>query len=356
MVGILARHKILVAVIAVVLLATAGIATARAVGPLMATVTGVVDGDTIDVTYRGKDSRVRLLNVDTPETVDPDEPMQCLGPEATAFLEGMLPPGTRVELQHDKERHDQYGRELAGVFLDDTLVNAQIAREGLGIAVVYPPNDRFYDEVLAAQNEAEATGHGLYSTEIDCTIPAQVAAFEETAEQAETFVALSEDASIGRLDRYGAKTAAAIAAGHTLLGVLNGDDDRRPLLAYTAGYLTGKTRDVSRAVERLTANAQTLEDRRVAEVRRVEELLERQRVEREERAAREAARQVEEARQRAEEEARRQAEAEAARQRSVARAPSSASSSGSSSSGRTSTSAPCRRYAPGGKTWTPMPC
>ncbi|TRW43235.1 thermonuclease family protein [Georgenia yuyongxinii] len=353
MVGILARHKYLVVVAALALWVSGG--TACAVSPLMATVTGVVDGDTIDVTYRGDDVRVRLLNIDTPETVDPDEPVQCLGPEATAFLEEMLPPGTRVELQHDKERHDQYGRELAGVFLDGTLVNAEIAREGLGIAVKFPPNERFYDEVLAAERDAGAVGRGLNSTDIDCTIPAQIAVFEETAENAENLVALAQGADLDHLDRYGAETAAAIAAGHALLGLLNDDDDGWPFVAYTAGYLTGKASDVSRAVGKLSTNAETIETHRVAEVRRLEEL-ERQRIEAERRAAEEAARQAAEAQRRAEEEARRQAEAEAARQRSVARAPSSASSSGSSSSGRTSTSAPCRRYAPGGKTWTPMPC
>src|SRR5699024_6666111 len=88
-----------------------------------ATVTHVVDGDTIDVEYDGQEARVRLLNVDTPETVDPDVDPECMGPEATEFLEEMLPAGTSVELQPDEELHDRYGRYLAGVYLDGTLVN-----------------------------------------------------------------------------------------------------------------------------------------------------------------------------------------------------------------------------------------
>lgn len=104
----------------------------------------VVDGDTIVVDYDGTDHRVRLLNVDTPETVQPGQPVQCLGPEATAFLRDRLPVGAPVVLRFDEERLDRYDRELAGVFdAEDALVNAKIARAGLGVAVLYEPNRRF---------------------------------------------------------------------------------------------------------------------------------------------------------------------------------------------------------------------
>ena len=53
----------------------------------------------------------------------------------TALLEELLPPGTVVGLEYDQERTDRYDRTLAGVFLEDgTLVNAEIARQGLGCA------------------------------------------------------------------------------------------------------------------------------------------------------------------------------------------------------------------------------
>ena len=143
-------HKIL-AVGATAGLVVGGVAVVgAAAGPATATVTRVVDGDTIDVSYGGSEARVRLLNVDTPETVDPNEPVECLGPEATDFLQELLPIGSVVKLQYDQTRYDRYDRELAGVFLDSRFVNAEIARAGLGVAVVYGDNDRFYDEVLAA--------------------------------------------------------------------------------------------------------------------------------------------------------------------------------------------------------------
>ena len=135
-----------------------------------ATVVRVVDGDTLVVDYDDAQHRVRLLNVDTPETVAPGQPVQCLGPEATAFLETRLPVGAPVVLRFDEDRLDRYDRELAGVFdADDVLVNAEIARAGLGVAVVHEPNRRFYAQVRDAQEEAEAHQVGRFSPTLACT-------------------------------------------------------------------------------------------------------------------------------------------------------------------------------------------
>lgn len=134
-----------------------------------AEVVRVVDGDTVDVLIDDEETRVRLLNIDTPETKDPNEPVQCLGPEATDFLTDRLPPGTPVELVYDEERTDRYDRVLAGVFESDSLVNAEIAAAGLGVPALFEPNDLFYDDVLEASENAEDEALGLFSPEIGCT-------------------------------------------------------------------------------------------------------------------------------------------------------------------------------------------
>jgi micrococcal nuclease len=79
------------------------------------TVERVVDGDTIVVNpaVSGTEN-VRLLGVDTPETVDPNEPVEPYGPEASAFTKQQL-EGERVTLIFDQERTDQYDRVLAYV-------------------------------------------------------------------------------------------------------------------------------------------------------------------------------------------------------------------------------------------------
>src|SRR5918993_2465401 len=81
------------------------------------TVERVVDGDTIEVNPAvGGTQDVRLLGVDTPETVDPNEPVQPYGPQASAFTKRQL-EGKRVTLVFDRDRTDQYDRALAYVRL-----------------------------------------------------------------------------------------------------------------------------------------------------------------------------------------------------------------------------------------------
>ena len=91
----------------------------------------VVDGDTIIVEGAGS---VRLIGVDTPETVHPNRPVEFFGKEASAFTKRLL-EGKRVRLEYDQERADRYGRTLAYVYLaDGTFVNAEIIRRGYGHA------------------------------------------------------------------------------------------------------------------------------------------------------------------------------------------------------------------------------
>ncbi|MCY1157828.1 MAG: hypothetical protein MOP51_849 [Citricoccus sp.] len=130
----------------------------------------VIDGDTIDAKVGGRTERIRLLNVDTPETKHPQEPVQCLGPEATEYLESLLAPGDRIELEYDVERTDRYDRTLAGVVKDESLVNANIAEAGLGVAVLYEPNGRFYQQALDAQERAQEADKGLHDPEVGCTL------------------------------------------------------------------------------------------------------------------------------------------------------------------------------------------
>lgn len=147
-----------------------------------ASVSRVVDGDTIDVVAEGREQRVRLLNIDTPETVDPNRDVQCLGPEASAHLATLLPVGTAIELLTDDEQVDRGGRLLAGVRLDDgRLVNAEMARAGLALPMVVGSNDRFLPEVEAANAEAVTAQRGLYDPAISCTVPGQVLEAEGAA-------------------------------------------------------------------------------------------------------------------------------------------------------------------------------
>ena len=137
------------------------------------TVIRVIDGDTIDASVNGKETRIRLLNVDTPEIGRDGMPDDCLAQDATEYLKSLLPAGAEISLEYDQERTDRYGRDLAGVFIDGTLVNAEIAREGYGVAVVFGGNDRFYPQVSAAESMARGAGRGIHELPEDCSIPQQ---------------------------------------------------------------------------------------------------------------------------------------------------------------------------------------
>lgn len=158
---------------------TIGLVTAGVVAyadNTITTVIRVIDGDTLVARVSGQETTIRLLNVDTPETKDPNEPVECLGPEASRFLEDRLPPGTKIDLQYDIDRTDQYGRTLAAVYESGSLINAEIAAHGFGLAVLFEPNRRFYEEVKLAEASARTEGEGLFDPAMGCTIPAKWAA------------------------------------------------------------------------------------------------------------------------------------------------------------------------------------
>lgn len=131
----------------------------------------VVDGDTIWVRIdepggpllAGATHKIRLLEIDTPETVDPSRPVQCGGPQATAFAERMLPVGSTVYLVADREDTDRYGRFLRYVWTaDGEFYNLQAVATGHARAVLYEPNDAYIDLLRGAEADARAAGLGLW--------------------------------------------------------------------------------------------------------------------------------------------------------------------------------------------------
>lgn len=147
--------------------ATEASAAPGSTGPLSAnaTVLFVSDGDTIGVEIDGVEERVRLIGIDTPETKKPNTPVQCFGPEATAFTESLLPDGTPLYIERDVEARDQYGRLLAYVYRadDGMFVNLQIVAQGYARPLTIPPNVAHADEFVAAARQAEATDVGLWA-------------------------------------------------------------------------------------------------------------------------------------------------------------------------------------------------
>ncbi|MFN2489549.1 MAG: thermonuclease family protein [Actinomycetota bacterium] len=144
-------------------------------GHEVATVTRVVDGDTIEVriTARaegagagaadvGRSYDVRLIGIDTPESVKPDSPVECFGREASAATEALV-DGAEVLLVKDVEETDQYGRLLRYVYLGEEMVDARLVANGYAFAYTYPPNVRHAELFVSLQHEARREHRGLWA-------------------------------------------------------------------------------------------------------------------------------------------------------------------------------------------------
>lgn len=129
--------------------------------------TRVVDGDTIEVSPQVQGAEdVRLIGVDTPEVFGGEEP--C-GPEASAFTTEQL-EGQAVGLEFDQERTDRFDRALAYVWRGDELFNETLVREGLAEVATFPPNVKYEDRFIAAENEARDAGVGLWDPAGPCAV------------------------------------------------------------------------------------------------------------------------------------------------------------------------------------------
>ena len=118
----------------------------------------VVDGDTL---LLDRNERVRLIGVDTPETVDPRRPVERFGKEASDFTKRMA-EGKNVRLEYDQDRIDRFGRTLAYVYLEDgTFLNAEIVRQGYGHAYTQFPF-KYLEEFRGYEREARESQRGLW--------------------------------------------------------------------------------------------------------------------------------------------------------------------------------------------------
>lgn len=130
-----------------------------------ATVEFVIDGDTIDAIIDGREERVRLIGIDTPETKKPNTPIECFGPEATTFTESLLPVGTPIRIERDTVNRDDFGRLLGYVYRaeDGVFVNYETIRQGFATPLSIEPNTTYIDLFVDAARAAESDDVGLWS-------------------------------------------------------------------------------------------------------------------------------------------------------------------------------------------------
>jgi micrococcal nuclease len=182
MVGVRVRHVVAGGAVVAAVLAghqlTKGPSAPAAVDPgavesptipsdaFVARVDRVVDGDTFlaSVTDSAQAVRVRVIGVDTPETVKPGTPVRCYGPQASAFTKHLLPAGTLIRADHEPGGDlDAFGRQLWDVWLPDgRFLESVLAAAGAARAYPYPPQTEYAELLARLAAEAQRAGRGLW--------------------------------------------------------------------------------------------------------------------------------------------------------------------------------------------------
>lgn len=129
-------------------------------------VVSVVDGDTVKLSMNGTTETVRLIGIDTPESVHPTEPVECFGIEASNRAKQLL-TGKQVQFETDnsQDTRDRYGRLLGYIILPDGRnFNKVMIEEGFAYEYTYDTAYKYQSTFKAAQNSAEANKRGLWAT------------------------------------------------------------------------------------------------------------------------------------------------------------------------------------------------
>lgn len=153
----------------------------------------VIDGDTFSIRLPHGIDTVRLIGIDTPETVHPSKPVECFGAEASSFARELL-SGERVRLEFDESQgtRDKYGRLLAYAYLPDgTFVNYELIARGYAYEYTYELPYRYRETFREAERAARAQTRGLWAPGA-CTREHDEPSRPNPAESAESAAALDE--------------------------------------------------------------------------------------------------------------------------------------------------------------------
>lgn len=127
-------------------------------------VVSVTDGDTFEINYNGTKEKVRLIGVDTPESVHPNSKKNNeYGKQASNYTKSLL-EGKIVKLEFDVSPRDKYGRLLAYVYLKNgEMLNEKLLKEGYAQVATYPPNVKYVEKFKAIQKEARENEVGFWA-------------------------------------------------------------------------------------------------------------------------------------------------------------------------------------------------
>ena len=118
----------------------------------------IIDGDTIQL----EDGRkLRYIGIDTPELTDPRKGMECYGKESSKRNHELV-FGKNIRIEKDVSETDRYKRILRYVYIDEIMINELLVKEGYALASSYPPDVKYQDILMKAQEVAKANKSGLW--------------------------------------------------------------------------------------------------------------------------------------------------------------------------------------------------
>ena len=133
----------------------------------------IVDGDTIIIDLSGENTKVRMIGIDTPESVHSDKSKNCqFGKTASDYTNNLL-SGKKISIEYDEDKYDPYGRVLAYVYVDNNMVNYDLVANGYAVAKKYYPNTKYAEIFTQAQIEAEKSKRGMWNdniTNLECNL------------------------------------------------------------------------------------------------------------------------------------------------------------------------------------------
>ena len=139
-------------------------------------VLSIVDGDTVKVIYHNREESIRLIGIDTPESIPNKkaikdaqrtksdiETITSHGREAKNFVKGLVKPGIFLKIEFDVRTRDKYGRLLAYLYLPSgKMLNEEIVKAGYAQLMTIPPNLKYQERFLMAYREAMENHRGLW--------------------------------------------------------------------------------------------------------------------------------------------------------------------------------------------------
>lgn len=128
-------------------------------------VVSVVDGDTIKVSINGSTETIRIIGLNTPETVDPRKEVECFGKEASNKAKELLSNKTvTLEVDPSQGERDKYGRLLRYVFMDNgTDFSKYMITNGYAYEYTYNTPYKYQSSYKSAQSQAQANKTGLWA-------------------------------------------------------------------------------------------------------------------------------------------------------------------------------------------------